>query len=112
MRIEVTGRHVEVPGEVKAYVEEKVRKLSRFYDRIQEVEVVFGHESEQFTAEMIVRANQKQTFVARGTGADTYALIDGITDKLERQLVKHKEKNRNRKHDSTSERTGEAADEE
>jgi len=35
--------------------------------------------------------------VARGTGPDTFALIDEIMGKLERQLTKHKEKNRNRK---------------
>lgn len=97
VRIAVSGRHVEVSKEVEDYVRTKAMRLTKYYDRIQEVEVVLDHESEQFSAEMIVRADHKQTFVARGTGPDTFALIDGILDKLERQLTKHKEKLRNRK---------------
>jgi ribosomal subunit interface protein len=46
---------------------------------------------------MIVRADHKQTFIASETGPDTFALIDLIVDKLERQLTRHKEKVRNRK---------------
>ncbi len=97
MQISVTGRHVEVSGEVEDYVRGKAGRLTKYYDRIHEIEVILDHESEQFSAEIIVRADHKQTFVARGTGPDTFALIDGIMDKLERQLTKHKEKLRNRK---------------
>ncbi len=95
---------MEVTDDVRDYVESKVAKLPRFYDRIHEVEVVLDHESEQFTAEMIVRADRKHTFVARETGPDTFALIDMVIEKLERQLIRHKEKNRNRKHDGKSDR--------
>ena len=98
MEIQVTGRHVEVPQEVRDYVQDKAGKLPRYYDRVHEIEVVFGHESEQFTAEMIVRADHRHTFVASETGPDTYALIDLCVEKLERQLTRHKEKRRNRKH--------------
>lgn len=97
MQILVTGRHVEVPEDVRAYIRDKAQKLTRFYDRIHEIEVVLDHESEQFMAEMIVRVDHKHTFVACETGPDTFALIDGITEKLQRQLKKHKEKNRSKK---------------
>lgn len=103
MQIKVTGRHVEVTDDVRAYVEGKAAKLPKYYDRIHEIEVVLDHESEQFTAEMIVRADHKHTFVASETGPDTFALIDLIVDKLERQLTKHKEKRRNRKRDGKPE---------
>ena len=103
MRIHVTGRHVEVTDDVRAYVESKAAKLPKHYDRIHEIEVVLDHESEQFSAEMIVRADHKHTFVARETGPDTFVLIDVIVDRLERQLTKHKEKRRNRKHDGKPE---------
>ena len=99
MQIQVTGRHVEITDDVRDYVRDKVAKLPRFYDRIHEVEVVLDHESEQFTAEMIVRAGREHTFVARETGPDTFALIDLVIEKLERQLTRQKEKYRNRKHD-------------
>jgi putative sigma-54 modulation protein len=108
VQIRVTGRHVEVTDEVHDYVADKVSRLPRFYDRIHEIEVVLDHESDQFSAEMIVRAGRKHTFVASETGPDTFALIDLVTDKIERQLTKHKEKNRNRKHDGKGELTYES----
>ncbi len=99
MQLNITARHVEIPDEVRAYVGERVDKLLRFYDRIHEVEVILGHESEQFTAEMIVRVERKHTYLASESGPDTYALIDAITEKVSRQLIKHKEKQRNYKSD-------------
>jgi putative sigma-54 modulation protein len=81
-------------------VESKAQKLPRFYDRIRDIEVVLDHASDQFTAEMIVRADNKQVFIAAESGPDTFALVDLIVDKLERQLTKHKEKNRNHKHEA------------
>ena len=103
MQIRVTGRHVEVNDEIRDYVDAKANKLPRFYDRIHEIEVVLGRESEQFTAEIIVRVDNKHTFVASDSGSDRFALVDTIVDKLERQLTKHKEKNRNHKHDGKTE---------
>ena len=106
MQILVTGRHVEVTNEVREYVETKAGRLTKYYDRIHEIEVILDHESEQFSAEMIVRTDGKHTFVARGTGPDTFALVDEIVVKLERQLTKHKEKNRNRKGGVAADGTG------
>ena len=107
MKIQVTGRHVEVTDDLREYIESKANKLPRYYDRIHEIEVVLDHESEQFTAEMIVRVDQKHTFVARETGPDTFVLVDLVVDKLERQLVRHKEKRRNHKHDGKPDFPGE-----
>ena len=103
MQIRVTGRHVEVTDDIREYVETKANKLPRFYNRIHEIEVILDHESEQFTAEMIVRADNKQTFVASESGPDTFVLVDVIVDRLERQLTKHKEKRRNHKHEGKPE---------
>lgn len=102
VEITITGRHVEVSDEVRAYLEEKANKLPRFYDRIISMEAVFDHESDQFKAELIVRADKKHTFVAHDSGPDTFALIDAIVEKLERQLRDHKSQRRNRKHDGKS----------
>lgn len=99
MQINIIAKHVDIPTEVREHIGERVEKLSRFYDRILEVEVILGHESEQFTAEMIVHVERKHTFVASDSGPDTYALVDIITEKISRQLVKHKEKLKNHKHE-------------
>ncbi len=99
MNITITGRHVEIREDVREYVAEKAEKLPRFYDRIHEIEFVLDNESEQYTAEMIVRTDRKHTLVASETGPDPIVLVDVITDKMERQLRRHKEKLRNHKHD-------------
>ncbi len=103
MQLNITARHVEIPAEVRKHIEERVEKLTRFYDRILDVEVILGHEAEQFTAEMIVHVERKHRYVASDTGPDTYAIVDSISEKISRQLVKHKEKLKNHKHDGKPE---------
>lgn len=97
MQISVTGRHVRVTDEVKNYAARKAEKLPRFYNRVQAIEVVLDHEGGDFTVDMIVTSG-KSNFIAHESGPDVFALVDLITDKLERQLTRHKEKSRNRKH--------------
>ena len=98
MRISVTGRHFEVSERIRSYAEEKAAKLPRYYDRVQGVEVILGREADLTAVEMIVSASGTQTFVAKEIGPDAFSCIDLLVDKLGRQLTKHKEKYRNRKH--------------
>ena len=92
MQVKVTGRHMSVTDAMKAYAEEKARKLSRFFDRIQEIRVVLDVEGGRPTVECIVDVERAEDFIARETNADMYAAIDMVSDKLERQLTKHKER--------------------
>lgn len=94
----VTGRHMDLTPELRSYAETKAGKLTRFYDRIQTVDVILDGEGNGFEAEMIVKAERKHVFVAKEIGEDMYAAVDLVVDKVERQLRKHKEKLRNRKH--------------
>lgn len=100
LQITVTGRHVDVSDDVREHAHAKASKLPRFYDRIREVNVILDHESEQFTAEMIVRTHNRHTFVASESGPDTFVLIDVVTERIERQLTRYKERTRDHKHDS------------
>jgi len=98
VEISVIGRHVKVSEEVKEYATRKVAKIEKFYDRIQHVDVVLDHEGDQYTVDMIVNVAGRDNFIAHERGEDTFALIDLIIDKLKRQLRRHKERLRNRKH--------------
>lgn len=97
MEILITGRHVDIPEELRAHVRDRATKLTRFYDRVHDVEVVFDHESEQFTAELIVRLDRKHTMVTSDVGPDAIVLVDRICNKMEHQLSKYKQKVRSRK---------------
>lgn len=99
MQIQIVGRHVEVPGVLKEYAEEKAGKLVKYYDRIQAIEVVFQEESVSKTVEVIVTCEpSRQSFVAKETSQNFQASLDIVVDKLERQLTKYKEKLKNHKH--------------
>ena len=98
MVVTVSGRHMEVTGALKSYAEEKANKLTKYYDRIQEIEVVFDNGKDITRVEMIVNAEHKNVFIAHHDDGDAYACIDGCMHKLERQLSEHKKKFRNRKH--------------
>jgi putative sigma-54 modulation protein len=98
VQISITGRHTEITAKIKQYAEDKAGRLPRFYDRVQAIEIVVGREAEQSIVEMIVKAAGTQDFVAKEIGPDALTCIDLLVDKMERQLTKHKEKFRNRKH--------------
>jgi putative sigma-54 modulation protein len=106
MRITVSGRHMEVSESLKSYVQEKAGKLDRFYDRVQNVEVVFNQEAGAHHCELIATADHHTTFVARESHADAFASLDAAVKDLERQLNRHKEKFRNRKHLTGEDRGG------
>lgn len=102
MNVRVSSRHMDVTPALKTYAEEKADKLTKYYDRIQEVEVVIEPQKDNgkdsAKVEIIVNAEHRNTFVANHTEGDAYACIDGCVHKLERQLSEHKKKFRNRKH--------------
>jgi len=96
--VTVIGRHMDVTEALKSYAEQKASKLSKYYDLIQEIEVVLDNTKKEPLVEMIVHAEHRNTFVAHHEGGDAYACIDGCSHKLERQITEHKKKFRNRKH--------------
>jgi putative sigma-54 modulation protein len=89
---------MDVSPALKTYAEEKAGRLSKYYDRIQEIEVIFDAGKDSTKVEMIVNAEHKDMFIAHHDVGDAYACIDGCVEKLERQLTEHKDKLRNRKH--------------
>lgn len=102
MHVVVSSRHLDVTPPMKSYAEQKAEKLLKYYDRIQEIEVIFDHGKasgkDVSRVEMIVNAEHKHMFVAHHEDKDAYACVDQCVHKLERQLSDHKKKLRNRKH--------------
>jgi putative sigma-54 modulation protein len=96
--VTVSSRHMDVTAPLKTYAEQKANKLSKYYDLIQEIEVVFDAGKDITRVEMIVSAEHKNMFIAHHDQGDAYACIDGCVHKLERQITEHKKKYRNRKH--------------
>lgn len=91
MQITVTGRHLDVTDSMRNYVAEKFERLERHFDQVQQVDVILGVEKQRQMAEATIHVNG-QHLHAESTMDDMYAAIDTLTDKLDRQITKHKEK--------------------
>ncbi|MED5329840.1 MAG: ribosome-associated translation inhibitor RaiA [Planctomycetota bacterium] len=91
-RITVTDRHEQHPATVREYAVEKVEKLSRFFDGVQNIEIVLDRENDQHTTEIIVSAVPQLHFVGHATHDSVMTSIDIVVGKLERQIVKAKER--------------------
>lgn len=89
MQIDITGHHVEVTPAMRAYVTEKLQKLVKHFDQVISVHVVLNVEKLDHRADATVNAAGK-TLVATHTAADMYASIDGMVDKLDRQVRRYK----------------------
>lgn len=97
MRINITGRRIDVTDSIQEFVEKKLSRLSKYHNRISDIEVVLDEEGLTKKVEMIVKAEHAQRFVVNESGEDLYACVDVALDKVERQLIRFKEKTRNRK---------------
>jgi ribosomal subunit interface protein len=99
LEFKIIGKHVDIPVALKKYAEEKASKLPRFYNVINQVEVIIeGKEGSDFVVEVIARAEHKKVFVVKEKAGDIYACIDLATHRLEQQLKKAKTKERDKKH--------------
>ena len=99
MLFTMTGKHIEITDGLRAHAQEKADKLPRYYNSINHIEVVIkGNDGGKPSVEIIVHAEHSHDFVVKECGEDTYACIDVAMHKLERQLRRKKEKQRNNKH--------------
>ncbi|GHA04744.1 ribosome hibernation promoting factor [Oceanisphaera arctica] len=91
MQINLTGHHVEITDSLRDYVNSKFARLERHFDNITNVHVVLTLEKLQQVAEAKINLSGGEIF-ANSQHDDMYAAIDGLIDKLDRQIIKHKEK--------------------
>ncbi len=88
--INITGHHVEVTPPLKDYVTEKLNRLGRNGDHITRITVMLGIEKLRQKASATLHVKGSEIH-ASDEAADMYAAIDGLTDKLSRQVKKHRE---------------------
>ena len=91
MQLNVSGHHVEVTESLREYVETKIEKIERHFDIVSDVHCILTVEKLQHKAEATVNVNGG-TIYADAIEEDMYAAIDGLMDKLDRRVRKHKEK--------------------
>jgi putative sigma-54 modulation protein len=91
MNLQLTGHHVDITPALRGYVRDKLERVTRHFDHVIDVNVVLTVDKLQQKIEATVHVRGKDLH-ARAIEPDMYAAIDMLADKLDRQIVKHKEK--------------------
>ena len=97
MNINLTGRHLEITPAIREYAIGKFGKIKRHFDNVIDVSVILSVEKLKQKAEATVHISGKDVFV-ECDDENLYAAIDALVDKLDRQVIKHKEKLSDRRH--------------
>lgn len=93
MHITISGHHVDVTEAIHNHVESKLERLTHHSDLITGIDVTVSVDKLIQKADAKIHVNGKDIF-AVAEAKDLYTAIDAMTDKLDRQLIKHKEKRR------------------
>lgn len=91
MHVTVSGHHVEITPPLRDYVTSKVKRLERHFDHITNTQVTLTVEKLRHKAEASIHLSGDEVF-AQSESADMYSSIDTLVDKLDRQIIRHKEK--------------------
>lgn len=93
MNLTLTGNHLEITPAIRAYVVTKLERIDRHFDHVIDVSVVLAVDKLRQIIEANVHVRGKDIH-AQSVAGDMYAAIDLLADKLDRQVLRHKEKRR------------------
>ena len=100
MQINVYSKQLEMTPAIEEYAKTKAEKLTRFYDRIEQIDVKIEKTNHGYTAEILTDVEHHDNIVATSEDPNLYAAIDGCIDRSVRQLTDLKTKIRNHKHNT------------
>lgn len=92
MNLTVSGHHITVTPSIHDYVVNKLARVNRHFDHVIDVNVILSVEKLAQRAEVNVHLRGKDIFVETAE-PDMYAAIDSLADKLDRQIMKYKDRN-------------------
>lgn len=100
MQITVSGQSVDVTDALRSYASDKIGRLQKHFDHMTTTNIVLNVEKNRHLAEGTINARGAQLHAA-ADGQDMYAAIDSLADKLDRQVLKHKEKSTEHRNGNT-----------
>ena len=104
MNLQLTGHHVDITPSIRDYVISKLERINRHFEQVIDVKVIMSVQKLDQVIEATVHLSGKDIHVACHD-ADMYAAIDGLVDKLDRQIIQHKEKFQEGRHAPGHKRT-------
>ena len=99
MNLQITGHHLDITPAIRDYVTAKLSRINRHFDHVIDVGVVLTVDKLAHKIEATVHVRGKDLH-AECIDADMYAAIDGLADKLDRQVLKYKEQVRDHRTDA------------
>ncbi len=102
MQISLTGHHMDITDSLRHHVDSKFERLERHFDHVTNIHVILSVEKLRQKAEATLHVNGADVF-ADCTEEDMYSAIDGLVDKVDRQVKKLKEKQTNHRGHGTRE---------
>ena len=105
MNLTISGHHLEVTPALREYVLTKLDRVTRHFDQVVDVNVLLTVEKQKEKekrqrAEVTLRVKGRDIFVEHSS-EDLYAAIDQLMDKLDRQVVRHKDRVQDHQHVTT-----------
>ena len=101
MNLNLTGVHLDITPAIRAYVVSKLDRVNRHFDHVIDVSVVLAVDKLRHKVEANVHVRGKEIH-AECVDPDMYAAIDALADKLDRQVLRHKEKANGQRHEPTA----------
>ena len=99
MNLTISGRHISVTPAIRSYVESKLSRIRRHFDHVIDVNVILTADGLAQKAEVTCHVAGKDIYVESGD-PDLYAAIDAVADKLDRQIIKYKDRLHAHPHDA------------
>ncbi len=106
MDIIIHGRHLDITEAIRNYVKKKASKLTKYSNRINKVQFTLKIEGQNHISEAVCSI-AGTTLVAEAANSDMYAAIDVGMDKLEKQLIRQREKLKQHKRNKKAGEVGE-----
>jgi len=99
MNLNVSGHHVEVTPAIRSYVRTKIERVTRHFDHVIDAHVILTVEKLRQKAEVTLHVPGRDLH-CECEDADLYAAIDLLADKLDRQVIRYKDKLQDKPADS------------
>ncbi|MDF1482702.1 ribosome hibernation-promoting factor, HPF/YfiA family [Extensimonas sp. H3M7-6] len=104
MNLTISGHHLEVTPALRSYVASKLERVTRHFDQVVDVKVLLSVEKQKEKekrqrAECNIHVKGCDLF-AETAHVDLYAAVDELMDKMDRQVVRHKDRLQNHHHEA------------
>ena len=97
MNLHLTGHQLPITPAIREYVSAKLQRITHHFDHVIDVNCILSVEKLQQKIEATVHVRGRDIF-CESKADDMYAAIDGLVDKLDRTIIKHKEKTLSQRH--------------